>query len=82
MWVQRQMMMLYFVGILRREAGTLGASDISSKLCIITANLRPHTSAKIKQQLEPAYCSTSGPHCQSPPFCSPGPPLCHPQVRR
>ena len=33
---------LYFVGMLRREAETLGARDISSRLCIISANLLLH----------------------------------------
>jgi hypothetical protein len=46
-WVQGRIMMSYFVGILRREAGTLGASDTSSCLCVVSANLWPRTSVKI-----------------------------------
>lgn len=37
--VHRQIIMLYFVGILRSEVGMLGVSGISRRLCNISANL-------------------------------------------
>src|ERR1700737_4521178 len=43
MCVQRRMIILYFVGMLRSDAGTHGASEISKRLYIISANLCNHS---------------------------------------